>query len=101
MSGTSDTWLPVIVVDTTDTAVLAEGVVGFSRRRKRWHVTDPPVVMCVVQAGEPGFVVVQDLRGGELARISYERPKRTRGRLAVMVGDSIRLQHVSFEARGK
>lgn len=101
MNVTSDTWLPVIVVDPTDSSVLAEGVVGFSLRRKRWQVTEPPVVMRVVQSGEPGFVIVQDLRGNELVRLPYELPKRSRGRLTVAIGDSIRLQHLSFEARSK
>jgi len=99
MSNTSDTWLPVLVVDPTDKSVLAEGVVGFTKRRKRWQVSDPPVVMQVVQGGEPGYVVVQDLKGAELVRLPYELPKRARGRLLVAIGDTIRLQHLSFEVK--
>ena len=91
-----DAWANVLVVDTTDSSVLAEGVVGLVSRRKRWHVAEPPVVLPVLQNGAPGFIVIPDQKGHELARLPYE-PNRKR-RVGVSQGESLRLQHFSFEA---
>lgn len=86
----ADTWVTILLVDSTDTHVLAESVVGLRRQGENYVIAEPPVELAVTQDGRAGFVVLQNLAGKEVLRVEYSgRTKK------VNKGDAVRINNIS------
>lgn len=85
----ADTWATIMLVDRTDTKVLAEGVVGLQKGHDgKYALAEPPVELAIVQEGIPAFVVLRNLKGEEVSRGAY------RSKHYMQPGDAVRLKGI-------
>jgi hypothetical protein len=89
----AETWVVLLIVDATDTHVLAEGVAGMVKRRGNYVLAQTPIELTVMQTGMPGFLVVTNLAGQEVRRMNYSELDKRGEELSE--GDAIRVKSLS------
>lgn len=93
----AETWAVLLIVDASDTHVLAEAVAGLAVRKGSYVLADKFVELTIVQEGVPGFLVVTNLSGNEVQRISYAVLNKECAPLSV--GDAVKVKSLRVPMR--